>query len=262
MITSISNPQMKNIIKLRKKARWRDEEGLFLVEGIKMFGELLERRELLGQVYVSESFVRSREHKPMLADISYEVVSDTVFAAVSDTKTPQGVLCLVKQFHYRLADILKEENPSLLLLEGLQDPGNLGTIMRTGEGAGISGIIMDKECVDIYNPKVIRSTMGSIYRVPFLYVETLTELLPRLKEKGITTYAAHLKGSVFYDEPDYTGGCAFLIGNEGKGLSDTLAGKADRLIRIPMEGRLESLNAAVASCILMYETHRQRRRKQ
>src|SRR5699024_8454957 len=121
------------------------------------------------------------------------------------------------------------------------DPGNVGTIFRTAEGAGVSGIIMTRNCVDIYHPKTVRATMGSIYRVPFLCVEELSPLITLLKEKGIVTYAAHLKGQETYDREDYSRGTAFFIGNEGNGLSEWLSGQADRLIRIPMEGQLESL---------------------
>ena len=147
----------------------------------------------------------------------------------------------------------------LLVLENLQDPGNLGTMMRTAEGAGVTGVLLSRGCVDIYNPKTIRSTMGSIYRVPFLYTDDLLGDMDRLHEKGIVTYAAHLKGKGFYDEESYKGPTAFLIGNEGNGLTDELSEKAKQYIKIPMEGQLESLNAAVAAAILMYEASRQRR---
>lgn len=188
-----------------------------------------------------------------------EVLADRVFAQVSDTKTPQGILCVLEQFHYTLPDLLKRKNPHLLLLEDLQDPGNLGTILRTAEGAGVDGIILSRGCVDLYNPKTIRSTMGSVYRMPFLYTETLADVLPVLGKKGIRTYAAHLQGQKDYDQEDYRTGCAFLIGNEGNGLSGELSRQADAWIRIPMKGKLESLNAAVAASILMYEVFRQRR---
>ena len=120
-------------------------------------------------------------------------------------------------------------------------------------------MILSKESVDIYNPKTIRSTMGSIFRVPFYITEDLHGTLGQLQEKGIRVYAAHLEGSVCYDEPDYTGGTAFLIGNEGNGLTAETAKLADTYIRIPMGGQLESLNAAMAAGILMYEASRQRR---
>ena len=197
--------------------------------------------------------------KVFLKGTDWEMLSDSVFAAVSDTKTPQGVLCLVKMKENRLEDMLEDTDGVWLVLENVQDPGNLGTMFRTGEGAGISGVIMDKCTVDIYNPKTIRSTMGSIFRVPFYITEDLHGTLGQLQKKGIRVYAAHLEGSVCYDEPDYTGGTAFLIGNEGNGLTAETAKLADTYIRIPMGGQLESLNAAMAAGILMYEASRQRR---
>ena len=147
-----------------------------------------------------------------------------------------------------------------LILESIQDPGNLGTMVRTGEGAGITGVIMNKTTVDLFNPKTIRSTMGSIYRVPFYVAEDLAETLDSLKKQGVALYAAHLKGEHAYDEEDYTGACGFLIGNEGNGLSDTIANLADTYIKIPMEGQVESLNAAISASLLMYEANRQRRK--
>ena len=118
---------------------------------------------------------------------------------------------------------------------------------------------MSKDCVDVYNPKVIRSTMGSIYRVPLWYAKDLKAAVRQIKERGICTYAAHLEGQVFYDKADYTGPCAFLIGNEGNGLRKEVAELADAYIRIPMEGQVESLNAAIAATVLMFEAGRQRR---
>ena len=156
-------------------------------------------------------------------------------------------------------DLLKKKNPMFLVLEDLQDPGNLGTMLRTGEGAGISGVIMNQSTVDLFNPKTIRSTMGSIYRVPFFVTDDLEQTILELKSQGIKVYAAHLKGTLCYDEPDYRGPSAFLIGNEGNGLSDVVADCADTYIKIPMQGQVESLNAAISAALLMYETSRQRR---
>ncbi len=146
----------------------------------------------------------------------------------------------------------------LLVLEGLQDPGNLGTIFRTGEGAGVAGIILGGGTVDPCNPKAVRATMGSIYRVPFVSAEDLPGAVDRLRQQGIRTYAAHLEGKRYYDSFSFLGGTAFLIGNEGKGLSGELADRAEEYVKIPMEGQVESLNAAVAASLLMYEVHRQR----
>lgn len=256
MITSTSNPQVKNLQQLAKKARARNEQDVFLVEGMKMFQEA--PRDKIQKVYISRSLYEEKG-QALCKGLDMEVLEDHVFAAASDTKTPQGILCVVRQYHYRLEDLIRGANPHLLILENLQDPGNLGTIMRTAEGAGADGVILSRDSVDLYNPKTIRSTMGSIYRMPFLYVDRIGDILPVLREKGIRTYAAHLQGKRTYDEEDYRSGTAFFIGNEGNGLTEELSGKADVWIRIPMHGKLESLNAAVAASILMYEACRQRR---
>lgn len=266
MITSMSNPQMKKVQQLLKKARTRREEGLFVAEGIKMFGEAPKDR--LQKVYAAASFAEKEEFQKILKEKGLEnpgdkveIVDDKVFKSLSDTVTPQGVLCLISMKDWSLEEILEGvKNPLLMILEDLQDPGNLGTIIRTGEGAGITGVILSRTSVDVFNPKVIRSTMGSVYRVPVLYVDSIEkEVLSVLKTHGITTYAAHLKGKNNYDQEDYGKGTAFFIGNEGNGLTDSLTACADALIKIPMEGQVESLNAAMASGILMYEAARQRR---
>ena len=246
MITSTSNAQVKALSKLIKNARARRQQQVYIVEGIRMFRETPEDR--IEKIYASESFVK--EHETLLAGKDWEMLSDSVFASVSDTKTPQGVLCLVKMRENRLEDMLQQKNGLWLILENVQDPGNLGTMFRTGEGAGIAGVIMDRSTVDIYNPKTIRSTMGSVYRVPFFYAKDFTQQLADLKQAGVRLYAAHLDGNCEYTHPDYTGASAFLIGNEGNGLRDEVADQAQVYIRIPMKGQVESLNAAVATAIL------------
>lgn len=256
MITSTSNPQVKNLQQLGRKAKLRNEQDVFLVEGTKMYLEAPAER--IRKVYLSQSLYEEKGES-FVKGHDVEILEDRVFAAACDTKTPQGVLCMVQQYHYRLEDLLKKKNPLLMILENLQDPGNLGTILRTAEGAGVDGVILSKESVDIYNPKTIRSTMGSVYRLPFLYVDSIESILPVLKKHHVHTYAAHLEGKNSYEQENYCGGTAFFIGNEGNGLTDHLSSQADTLIRIPMEGKLESLNAAVASAILMYESYRQRR---
>lgn len=264
MISSTSNAQVKNIEKLMKSSRERTEQGLYVCEGIKMFLEVMERPGALVKAYFAESFLSDPVYRERIEErltVPYEVLSDSVFAKASETKTPQGVLGLVRCPEYTLKDILsgkENRNPAVLMLENLRDPGNLGTIVRTAEGAGIDGIILSRESVDIFSPKVIRATMGAIYRVPFVYVENFTQTVKEVSKRGIRTCAAHLAGSVCYDEPDYISPCALLIGNEANGLTDETAEAADIRIRIPMEGAVESLNAAVAAAVLMYEVHRQR----
>mgnify|MGYP001654096027 FL=1 len=257
MITSAQNTQVKNIIKLNQKAKARREQKLFVAEGRKMFLEAPEN--LIDKIYVAESMLDDEEVMEKVRRFSWESVENGVFRQMCDTQTPQGILTVLRQPSYQMQDLLKEKNPLIMVLEDLQDPGNAGTIIRTGEGAGVSGVFLTKTCVDITNPKVIRATMGSVYRIPFLYVEDVVSLKQQLQDRGIRFFAAHLQGKNSYDREDYKGGTAFLIGNEGKGLTDQAAEAADCLIRIPMCGQVESLNAAMAAGILMYEAARQRR---
>ena len=255
MITSTSNPQVKNLQQLGRKAKLRNEQDVFLVEGTKMYLEAPAER--IRKVYLSQSLYEEKGES-FVKGHDVEILEDRVFAAACDTKTPQGVLCMVQQYHYRLEDLLKKKNPLLMILENLQDPGNLGTMIRTGEGAGITGVIMNNQTVDIFNPKTIRATMGSIFRVPFVYVPDLAPVLEQMHAKGIHTYAAHLKGQEYYDSFSFREPTAFLIGNEGNGLSKEISDQAGQYLKIPMEGRVESLNASIAAALLMYEAHRQR----
>ena len=266
MITSVTNQKVKRIVQLNKKAAAREEENVFVAEGIKMFLEA--PPEHLKEIYVSESLLKQLEGgadlsvAEKLKKFTYEVVSNQVFQKMSDTRTPQGILCVVKRLTYTLEQMAEgKENPLFLILESLQDPGNLGTIIRTGECAGISGLILSKDTVDIYNPKTIRSTMGAIYRLPFLYTEDLRGILQIMKAKGIAIYASHLKGRLSYDKACCTKAAAFLIGNEGNGLTEETTALADERIKIPMAGQAESLNAGVAAALLMYEAARQRQWK-
>lgn len=263
MITSYANKSVKEVIQLVKKAKARKEKGLFVAEGIKMFLEA--PVEMIEKVYTAESFLKQmpevcRQKLKMLHAI-HESAADEVFRKMSDTKTPQGILCVLKQRHYKIEEMLVSSAPLLLLLEDIQDPGNLGTMFRAGEGAGITGVIMSKNTVDIYNPKTIRSTMGSVYRIPFFYAENLTESIAALKKKQISVYAAHLQGAGDYDTCDYKSGAAFLIGNEANGLREETSQTADLAVKIPMMGQVESLNAAVAASILLFEAARQRRQE-
>ncbi len=259
MITSSSNNKIKQVIQLKKKAKARAEAGLFLVEGFKMVEEAMEFG--IQEIFIAESREEEfqKQHNSTLGTLSYEVVSDKLFQEMSDTVTPQGILATVKIPKYSLEDILAKSDGHIIMLENLRDPGNLGTILRSAEGAGATGVILSKESADIFNPKVIRSTMGSVFRVPFCYVEDFRDAMRKAKNQGITLYAAHLQGSKEYESFNYTKPCGFLIGNEANGLTEETGELADTLIRIPMAGKVESLNAAMAASILMFEVARQRR---
>lgn len=260
MISSTSNSRIKQLTQWQSKARERKKSGIFIAEGLKMYEEAPENWVL--ETYVSEKCLERLKSGPLwekLQKLGYEEVTEEVFTKMSDTRTPQGILCVLKRPEHTLEQMLDKTAPLLMVLEDLQDPGNLGTIVRTGEGAGVNGIIMTGDTVDIYNPKTIRATMGSVYRVPHIYIEDTVQTIDRLHAAGIHTYAAHLAGKVYYDSFDFGTGTAFLIGNEGNGLKKETADRAENYLKIPMEGRVESLNAAIAASLLMYEARRQRK---
>ena len=258
MITSTSNVQIKQIIALLKKSKERKEQKAFVIEGRKMFEEICQDTSRVVKAYFSDSYVKEQYAGKTMPEVPYEIVADSVFDAMAETVTPQGVLAIVKMPEYSLNDMISEAG-TLVLLENLRDPGNLGTIIRTAEAAGVSGVLLSRESVDIYNPKVIRSTMGAVYRVPFLYVEDFMELLHQLKEQNVRLLAAHLKGEKTFDKADYSGKVGILIGNEANGLSEEAAALAGEKVLIPMAGSVESLNAAVAAALLMYEAFRKQK---
>lgn len=266
MITSVNNERVRKVVGYVEKSKARRQDDVFVIEGMKMLREapVLQVRE----VYVTERFLdhATEDDKEILWRYGAETVSEEVMKKMAATLTPQGVLAVITQYHYTLEEVIEGYNkedrgakPLMLVLENIQDPGNLGTMFRSGEGAGVTGIIMSKGSADVYNPKVIRSTMGSIFRMPYIYVDDLPKTLKQLTECGIQTYAAHLRGKRNYDEFDYTKPTAFLIGNEGNGLTAEVADAAGTYVLIPMKGEVESMNAATSAAILTFEASRQRR---
>lgn len=276
IISSKDNKRIKYIRSLLEKGSIRKKNHSFVVEGIKLVDEALEYGNVL-DIIVSESLYHeivsgdlarngllSDNGKHIIKQVkqgtSLTVVSDAVFKSVSETITPQGVIAVVDMPESGLleGDYLKKAYEKsgkikLLVLEDTADPGNLGTIMRTAEAAGVTGVIMGKGTVDIFNPKVVRSTMGSIFRLPFSYVDDLKAVILGLKRDGISFYATHLKGKESYRDISYSDKAGILIGNEARGLSDEIANLADTYVIIPMQGKVESLNAAVAAALMMYE---------
>ncbi len=259
MITSASNGRIKYIDNLMNKAKFRRSEGKFVAEGIKMFMEA-PRGDVL-EVYIKEGAYDSfdTQTKKKLERIGYEVLSEPVFKKVTDTVTPQGILSVIKIRESSIEDVLSDENPIIAVLENIQDPGNIGTIIRSAEGAGVNGLLLSRDCVDIYNPKVIRSTMGSIFRMKFAYVD-IDSVFDSFMSKNIETFALALdKNAKAYDKYDYKKPVAFFVGNEGSGLKESTVKKCDNTAYIPMCGEVESLNASVAASLMMYEIFRQRR---
>lgn len=276
IISSKDNKRIKYIRSLLEKGGIRKKNHSFVVEGIKLVDEALEYGNVL-DIIVSESLYHeivsgdltrngllSDNGKHIIKQVkqgtSLTVVSDAVFKSVSETITPQGILAEVEMPKHRLLEenfleiaYEKTGKIKLLILEDTADPGNLGTIMRTAEAAGVTGVIIGKGTVDIFNPKVVRSTMGSIFRLPFAYVDDLKAVILGLKRDGISFYATHLKGKESYRDISYSDKAGILIGNEARGLSDEIANLADTYVIIPMQGKVESLNAAVAAALMMYE---------
>ena len=256
MITSENNAKIKELIKLQKNARHRRKEELFVAEGIKLVQEAAQYGKLR-QVLIRESLWHERWKDAPESEIAKElsvdgnrvgvdIAPDSVFDMVADTVTPQGILGMVDMPAYSLKEILALSSGLYLMLDDLRDPGNLGTVIRTAEAAGAAGVIMSRGCVDLFNPKVVRATMGAIFRVPFLYVESLPETIEQMKKKNISVYGTILEESQPYDEPDYTKPSGIVIGNEANGISAPVRESLTGRIHIPMQGSVESLNAAVA----------------
>ncbi len=270
MITSENNVKLKEMIKLQKNARHRKKEGLFVAEGIKLVQEAAKYGKLR-QVLIRESlWITKWQEKPeneIAAEFSgnerhvgVDVVPDDLFDQVADTVTPQGILGMVDMPVYSLEEILNSRSRLYLMLDDLRDPGNLGTMIRTSEAAGVAGVIMSKGTVDLFNPKVVRATMGAIFRVPFIYVDSLPETIMQMRKKEISVYGTILEESMVYDDPDYTKPSAVVVGNEANGISREVRESLSGRIHIPMEGSVESLNAAVAAAVVLYEASRQRRK--
>lgn len=250
-IDSIHNKVIKEINALKNK-KDREKRGLFILEGDRLISEIDENWKI-EYVVVSKSYVGNIEKY----DKVY-IVSDDMFSKISDTVNPQGIMavCYIKDFD--VVEIDSNENPFYIILENVMDPGNMGTIIRTADASGADGVFLSKGCVDIYNPKVIRATMGSIFHLPIYRNINVIDLVKDFNNKDITTLAAHLKGNTTPYKINMKKGCAIIIGNEANGLSDELSNTANCLVKIPMPGKAESMNAGIAAGILIYEAVRQR----
>ena len=265
-ITSVNNEKVKRVNKIMSSAKERRYSGKYLVEGLRMVREVPSND--LDQLFMTQAFfdkhVAPDPRMMKLVNRAVDrgqsfIVSELVLRKIAQTEKPQGIVALVNMKEYKLEDIIetKDETPFILIVERLQDPGNMGTIIRTAEGAGVTGILVSYDSVDIYSPKVVRSTMGSIFRKKIVITYDILGDIDRMKEAGIKIFGMHLDGRSIYDE-DLTIPSAYLIGNEGAGLSEKVSKKADKLLRIPMLGKVESLNAAASATIISYESLRQR----
>lgn len=260
-ITSSSNPTIKEIRSLyRRKERWVKKS--FIVEGIKIVEECIDNGYPLSHIIISDELYNIKGGETLLGKIiDYNLlikVPDRLYREISDMENPQGVLAVASFKLDSIEHIYSIDNPFILLLDQVQDPGNMGTIIRSADAFGIDGIIITEGCVDIYNPKVVRATMGSIFRVPIYHYSDGIEIIKEIKSRNIKIYSTSLTGDKFIQDVSLNIPSMLIIGNESKGVSKSLEALADSLIKIPMIGEAESLNAAIASSIIMYESIRQR----
>ena len=255
-IESFKNKIVKEIKQLKIK-KYRTEKKVFIAEGLAFVDEIPPLRKVICYVF-SKSFASKNNISFYEDKAPVYILKDEIFDSLSDTKTPQGIMAVVEEKRYSAEKVI-EKGDFFILCEEIKDPGNLGTIIRTADACGASGVFLTKGSVDLYSGKVLRSTMGSIFHLPIIQNTDMENIMSLFKAKGIFTMGAHLQGQKTPYETDLKKPLAILIGNETKGLSDKISSLSDSLVKIPMPGRAESLNAAVAASILMYETLRQRR---
>lgn len=266
MITSLQNPKIKQLIRLRDR-RERDETGLYLIEGYRellRFHETKHQAEIL--YYCPELFLGENEQSLIegLKANGAELMPCTpdVFRKISYRDRPDGLLGVAKQNRRGLKDLEKilpkDRAPFLVVAEAIEKPGNLGTILRSSDAAGVDALIVCDQCTDLYNPNVVRASVGTLFTVP-VFEATSEQAIRFLKEKGIHIAAATPHAEMEFTHADFKQPLALAIGTEQLGLSDQWMQQADLQVRIPMCGRADSLNAAMASVILLYEVLRQRR---
>lgn len=264
MITSVQNPLVKRLHQLLEK-KGREAQKRYLVEGAHLVEEAFNSgAEVVTVLYDPQRAIDPACQRAMAeheGGLQILTASEAVLAKLSETKSPQGIVAEVKRrdgdWDSWLTQRLAEgDQLLLLLLDEIQDPGNLGTILRTAEAAGVDAVVLGKGSVDLYNGKVIRSTMGAIFRLP-IFSMSLPELADQWKSLGGKLLVTAIsEGSSPYDMATYSGKTAIVIGNEGRGVSKAMMDRADEKLYIPIYGRAESLNAAVAAGILIYEARR------
>ncbi len=261
-IQSSQNSTIKEIKALHQK-KHRDTQSLYFVEGIRFVNDAVENGQSIFKVVISDKLESLNGGKALISKLS-EVCSeiynvpDKLFREISDTQSPQGVLAVLQKPEVQMNKVIST-GKSVVILDSLQDPGNVGTIIRTADAAGVSAVLMTKGCVDVYSPKVLRSTMGSIFHLPIIENLDTAEIIKELKSLGYKVIASHLNGQNNYYDEDLTVKSAIIVGNEANGISEETAAMSDKLVKIPMPGRAESLNASIAASIMIYELVRQNR---
>ena len=251
IITSKDNEIIKNIKKLKEK---KYRLNSYIVEGIKMVKEAINENQEIALIAIREDFKIDFDTK----NIKTVTISNKIFNDISDVKTPQGILAVIKK---NQNNQIETNSDYILALDSLQDPGNMGTIIRTADSANINQIIINKTTVAPYSPKVIRSTMGAIYRTNIIEVEDLKATLKEMRSKGFQIITTDLKATQSIYDINYNNKTVVVIGNEANGVSQEILQTADKKVIIPMLGKTESLNASIAASIMIYEYVRQKIQK-
>lgn len=250
MITSKTNELIKHVKSLHQK-KFRDEYKEYFVEGVKLINEAISENKEIIKILICDELLREEFSIP--SEDSVEYVAKNVFEYVSDTQSPQGILAVIKMDEFN-GEVCEN---TVFALDDLQDPGNLGTILRSLDSAGINTLLLSKDTVDLYNPKVIRSTMGAIFRVKVLDNLDLKEELLKLKKAGYKVVITSLDTNEMHYNLNFSDRLVIVIGNEAKGVKKEIQDLADIKVKIPMLGRTESLNASVAASVIAYEKVRQ-----
>ena len=253
MITSSQNPKIKRIRRLLSDRRFRQREGAFVVEGTRWLAEISAAARRPETILVTARWSEDEDNRRLLEGLGAQgtLVSDGVMATTSDTETPAGVLAILPMVDTPLPD-----QPSLLLiLDRLADPGNLGTMVRTAAAAGVDGVLLGPGCVDAYNPKAVRATMGALLRVPVL---ALGWMAIQEITAGMALWLAAADGPVEYSSVDWRMRSALVIGSEATGIGPEAAALGTGRLFVPMAGQTESLNAAAAAAVILFEAQRQR----
>lgn len=257
------NPRVKGLLRLTHR-RGREKEKKFLIEGPRLVFEALSADWPLEAVYCTARFAKSKKWVQLLSRLHehqvavFEVPPD-IFDRIACTEEPQGILAVGRIRKAQLRELLRGPSPLVVVVDGLQDPGNLGTVLRTAGAAGASGAVLLPGTVDLYNPKVVRATAGALFRLPVVEGIRVTEALAFIKNAGLKLIAADPRGNVPFYDADFSSPVAIVVGGEGAGLKPGIQEAAHQHVFIPMPGGAESLNAAVAASLLIYEAVRQRR---
>ncbi len=257
IIQSSSNKTIKHIKSLHMK-KYRDEYGRFIIEGEKLLEEALNYKAELIMVLFTQSYTGSESYlryESLLKESNVPIfcAEDKIFKEACETDTPQGIIAVAEKTKADLDSIISKDEVCIVFLDEVRDPGNTGTIIRTADACGLDGVLVSKGSADIYNGKTIRSTMGSLFHIPVIQNLDVKDTLSKLRQEQIVTIGADPHSSTScIDLPSYTKS-AIIIGNEAKGIDNTIKALLDRNVKIPMPGRAESLNAGIAASILMYE---------